>query len=684
MSQAGAQPALSGDGPIGRALAALDRGDLARAAMLAARETATAPDDAMAWEILSLAAYWRGALTAALAAAGEAAALTPDSARRQSALGTVLLACGQADAAESAFAAAVAADSAHAPGRQGLAERLLARGRTDEAEANFAAALISSAAELAEPRLARWALAPAPRAQDLHAAIGACRLARADLGGAQASLDRALAIDPGHGWANALAARIMEADGRPFAALGLHQRAIAAAPTDATLAAEAAGLLHGLGQFQAAEAMARGALALAPGDGALASARLRRLADHPERCGEALLREHDDWAASLPGARRPPIADRSADPDRPLRLGIMVGDATGALTDHVLTPLLAGVDRRAFQIIAYVDCAAGAAPPVLEANAVCGRPIAGLSDEAIAGRVEGDAVDILLDLAGHAPGGRPGVFAHRPAPLQAALVSGLDSAARGPLYDAVMAGAEISADGAAAFFARTQLTPLAGAGLALTLDDRAPITAWRAPGEPVFGYVGRPERLNAHVLAAWAEVLRRAPRARLLIGLPGLGEPAFRALVQRRLAEAGAPADRLMLAATPTADTARNARAAIDVALDPFPHSDGAAALAVLARGVPVVALRGEAPFGRAAASILQAGGLGDWAADDREAYVAKAVAAAGGGAAADRGAIMRTLAGSSLCDGPAFAGRIGDALLALWMERRPGASAPQADRRAA
>src|SRR5205085_5726282 len=46
------------------------------------------------------------------------------------------------------------------------------------------------------------------------------------------------------------------------------------------------------------------------------------------------------------------------------------------------------------------------------------KEIAGVSDERVAEMVRGDAIDILVDLAGHTAGNRMRVFARRAAPVQ--------------------------------------------------------------------------------------------------------------------------------------------------------------------------------------------------------------------------------------------------------------------------
>src|SRR5205085_2589291 len=52
------------------------------------------------------------------------------------------------------------------------------------------------------------------------------------------------------------------------------------------------------------------------------------------------------------------------------------------------------------------------------AAAALWRDTAGLSDERLAEQVRADGIDVLFDLAGHTRGGRPLLFARKPAPVQ--------------------------------------------------------------------------------------------------------------------------------------------------------------------------------------------------------------------------------------------------------------------------
>ena len=60
----------------------------------------------------------------------------------------------------------------------------------------------------------------------------------------------------------------------------------------------------------------------------------------------------------------------------------------------------------------------------------------------------------------------------------------------------------------------------------------------------------------------------------------------------------------------------------MDVALDPIPYGGATTTAEALWMGVPVVSLQGEGMVGRLSASLLHHAGLGQWIADNADAYV--------------------------------------------------------------
>jgi hypothetical protein len=110
-----------------------------------------------------------------------------------------------------------------------------------------------------------------------------------------------------------------------------------------------------------------------------------------------------------------PAPNHDRGPDRRLRVGYVSPDFLQHIVAHFIDPVLAHHDPRAVEAVCYSDVLLGdAVTERLRTLSHRWRLIHGKSDEEVAALVRSDAVDILVDLAGHT-GGRLGLFARRPA-----------------------------------------------------------------------------------------------------------------------------------------------------------------------------------------------------------------------------------------------------------------------------
>lgn len=99
----------------------------------------------------------------------------------------------------------------------------------------------------------------------------------------------------------------------------------------------------------------------------------------------------------------------------------------------------------------------------------------------------------------------------------------------------------------------------------------------------------------------------------------------------------------------------------MDVALDTFPYNGGTTTTEAIWQGVPVITFVGDRWASRTSASILRAGGLGEFVAGDLDGYVALAVRLANSPEERPRLASLRSklreqLLASSVCDTRRFA----------------------------
>jgi predicted O-linked N-acetylglucosamine transferase (SPINDLY family) len=286
------------------------------------------------------------------------------------------------------------------------------------------------------------------------------------------------------------------------------------------------------------------------------------------------------------------------------------------------------------------------------------RDAAGEDAHGLANRIRDDRIDILVDLAGHAPGGRTDVLALRPARVQLTWLDYFDTMGLS-CYDGIVSDGVSTPPGSEVFYAERVLRlPHCRFVFAPAADRPAPgpLPA-SARGTLAFGSFNRLAKVNRSVIAAWAAILHALPGSRLVLKSTSFDAPDEHAEHRARLAALGLPVDRVTL--LPSSNSAGLWRdyQAIDVALDTFPFNGGITTFDALSMGVPVLAVRGDSMVSRQSASLLSAVGLEDWIADDVDGYVRLALRWAERVAelAALRASLPARVRASPLCDAPAF-----------------------------
>lgn len=361
------------------------------------------------------------------------------------------------------------------------------------------------------------------------------------------------------------------------------------------------------------------------------------------------------------------------DPDRRLRIGYVSPDFRTHSVAYFLSAVFRCHDADRFELCAYAgDGVEDDFTAFFRSRSAIWRSTVGLDDAAAARMIHDDGVDILVDLAGHTKGNRLGVFARRPAPVQATWLGYPDatglSAIDFRITDAI---ADPPGDAEAAGSERP--VRLEEGFLCYTAPANAPDVAAlpaATAGHITFGSFNHLLKVNAGVLDLWSAVLRRVPGSRLLLKGGWLDLPAMRRRLLEGLARRGIAAERLDLMGR-IAGTGDHLAAygGVDIALDTFPYNGVTTTCEALWMGVPVITLPGDRHSGRTGASLLIHAGFGEFVAADADDYVAKAE-----GLAADlarlselRAGLRARFAASPVCDGPGFTRRLEAAYRAMW-----------------
>jgi protein O-GlcNAc transferase len=491
---------------------------------------------------------------------------------------------------------------------------------------------------------------------------GLAELDVGDFAKAVASLERAASLAPDVALIRHNLAVAYKSANRPMAALAAFEAAGSIG--------DAAAVRPDLFDHEGARAQFARALATFPGRPDIESNRLFAANYDPEISESALRSLYVGWGAGRRIAALPHPNMR--DPARPIRIGFVSPDFRAHSVQPFLWPLISNFPRENVELYGYAamrgdgDAWTGRYRQAFDMWRVVGM----LDDEALATEIRKDGIDVLVDLAGHTLGNRLGVFARKPAPVQATWLGYGGTTGLAAIDWYIGDHRLVPPGGESAFVERVWRLPKTA--FVYGAPDEMPVPAGtpaNAVGYPTFGCFSRAVRLNADTFRVWGRILSQLPRARLLLNAAVFNEPETQALFARKFADCGGDAGRLELVYTSPQSATWAAYGRIDVALDPFPHNAGATTFEALWMGVPVVSKRDRVPLGRFGDSILGACGMQDWVVDSEDDYVARAVAAV-----ADIDALAKLhdnlrarMEKSPLCDGAGFARDFAAALRGMW-----------------
>jgi len=336
-------------------------------------------------------------------------------------------------------------------------------------------------------------------------------------------------------------------------------------------------------------------------------------------------------------------------------------------------PILTHHDSRQVETVCYAEVPAPDAITARFRSLAHGwRSTCGLSHTQLAELIRADAIDVLVDLAGHTAHNRLPVFAWKPAPVQVTYL-GYPNTTGLAAIDYRLTDAITDPPGEPASHAE-ELWRLPGCFCCYTPFYQFP-TPTPSPahgaGSITFGSMHKLTKLNGPVLDLWCRLLQAVPSSRLLVCqntlVGGARDRLRRELVRRGIA-AGRVELRHEFAPGPGGHLAVYAE--IDVLLDVFPWGAHATACEALWMGVPVLTLYGDRYAGRMASSMLTCLQLEELIARTPTEFVERGVRLAGDTArlAALRGALRGRMRASPLCDGATFTLRLEEAYRAMWV----------------
>ncbi|MES1156362.1 MAG: tetratricopeptide repeat protein [Alphaproteobacteria bacterium] len=309
-----------------------------------------------------------------------------------------------------------------------------------------------------------------------------------------------------------------------------------------------------------------------------------------------------------------------------IRVAYLSGDFHEHATAHLAIEVFERHDRARFETIAlsYGPDTGDAMRARLKNAFSEFIDVSELSDRAIAELMAARGVDIAIDLKGYTLEGRPGILAHRGAPVQVSFL-GFPGTLGAPYVDYVIADPVIAPrEGAASYSEKIVRLPLCYQPNSGRRADAAPTRAELGlPNDAfVLASFNNAFKIAPDMFAAWMRLLRATPGAVLWL----YADEACAANLRAHAETAGVDPKRLVFAAH-AAHAAHLARlACADLILDTYPYNGHTTASDALWAGVPVITLCGATFASRVAASLVAAAGAPDLATTSLADYEAIAL----------------------------------------------------------
>ena len=570
---------------------------LAEAAESYSHALAVAPGDPTTLTNLGLIQDAMGLGEEALRCFQQALSKRPDDSGAHGAYGAALHKLGKLSLAENAYRKALRLEPDSLPAFKRLGLLLQQQGRLKEAETCLRRCLI------AQPELA-----------SAHFDLGTNLIEQKKWDEAEAMLQAALVLKPDYVEAHINLSKVLYERGDFDRAIATVKESLEILPNVPSLHTNLGVSYTMQGFVDEAIACYRRALAIDPDFNYARSCMLYALSHSTKVDVDTLTREHHAFGeralASVAGKIHTEHAN-DIDPDRPLRVAFVSADLREHAVAKFFTPFIEGfAKRKEFTRYAYYNHAArDRATQAIQQHFDVWRPVVGLSDERLAAQIREDGIDILIDMSGHTAGNRLVMFARHPAPVQATWGGYPGTTGLAAMDYRFVEHFFLESDGferqfVEKFLQLPAVSPFHGME-AMPDVGEAPCAA---NGFLTFGSFNRLSKINRDVVAAWCQVLRALPDARLVMAaMPTVGAPPQ---LREWFDAEGIAAHRVSYHARTHFYDYLRLHAQVDLCLDTFPYTGGTTTNHALWMGVPTLTIAGDIYASRQSAVFLYRVGL--------------------------------------------------------------------------
>ncbi len=616
------------------------------------------PENAAAWHLRGVVSFQLDKAAEAATYIARAVELKPDFAEAHSDLGVAYQALGKLNEALASYQRALQLMPSHADAQFNLGTVLKQLGMLDQAAVAYGRAV-----ELKPNDAQAWNN------------FGIVFRELGQLTAAEECYRRALAIRPDFSEACNNLGVIYREQSKLDEAVSCYERAVAINPNNATAYFNLGNALREQTRLDEALASYRRALAINP-HYAEAHSNLLLTMHYCENVSlSSLAAAHNEFeqqhAAALRSTWQPPANYR--DPNRRLRIGFVSPDFGEHPVGFFAIGLLKHLERGEAEVYCYSDRREqDELTARIRAAAMQWRDAFSSNDEQLAKQIRADGIDILFDLAGHTGRNRLLVFARKPAPIQITWLGYAGTTGIAAMDYLLADTYEILPESES--FYRERVLRMPHGYLCFEPPSDAP-SVWELPaqenGYVTFGSFNHPAKITGRTIAAWARILERVARSRLVLKHKGFDDLGLIRRVTEAFGKAGIERSRIECRGwTPHAETLAE-YGDIDIGLDPFPYNGGLTTCEALWMGVPVITWPGESFASRHSLSHLSNAGMSEFVAGSLDEYVemARTLAKDIPRLAELRRGLRQRMSSSPLCDCAGFANAWMRLIRGVWQD---------------
>jgi len=305
-----------------------------------------------------------------------------------------------------------------------------------------------------------------------------------------------------------------------------------------------------------------------------------------------------------------------------LVIGYLSGDFGNHPVGQIIHGLFGAHDRNQFEINCYSYGQDDNSDYQKHIAKTCNKfvDIRGLTHAQAAGRIYSDAVDILIDLAGHTRNNRLPICALRPAPIQISYL-GFPGSVGADFFDYLIADKIVVPEAEAAFYTEKLIwmphayqvnTPHQ---ISVGANNYSPLPEHAF----VFCSFNQPSKIEPVMFDVWMKLLRQIPQGVLWLSA---ANPAAEHNLRNEAQNRGVNPNRLIFAQRLPSKADHLARLSLaDIVLDTRLYNGHATTSDALWAGVPVISLYGKNFASRVGSSLLTAVGLPELIAKNLQEY---------------------------------------------------------------